>query len=326
MGISATAPSGPAPLPVCRPRVIVVCGPTASGKTAVGIELAAALGGEIISADSMQVYRYMDIGTAKPTRVERAAAAHHLIDVVAPDEPFDAARYALLAREKVAELHRRGRVPLVVGGTGLYIKSLLHGLFRSDASDPAVRRRLAAEAERDGIRRLHARLAACDPESAARLHPNDTTRVLRALEVFEMTGRPMSAFHRAHRFADDPFDALLIGLAMERERLYERIDRRVDAMLAAGFEEEVRGLLERGYGPDLKSMQSIGYSHMTALIAGRLDRPEAARTLKRDTRRFAKRQLTWFRATAGVVWLSPENMNAMLQTCRAFMARPPFEG
>ncbi|MFO7709471.1 MAG: tRNA (adenosine(37)-N6)-dimethylallyltransferase MiaA [Desulfobacterales bacterium] len=322
MGISKTASSDQAPLPVCKPRVLVICGPTAAGKTAVGIELAGALDGEIISADSMQVYRHMDVGTAKPTIAERAAAVHHLIDVVDPDEPFDAARYALLAREQVTALLRRGRVPLVVGGTGLYIKSLLHGLFRSDVGDSAVRLRLAAEAQSEGIQRLHARLAACDPETASRLHPNDTARVLRALEVFEATGRPISAFHRAHRFNEDPYDPLMIGLDLEREPLYERIDRRVDAMLAAGLEEEVRGLLSRGYGPELKPMQSIGYSHMTALIAGRLDRPEAVRTLKRDTRRFAKRQLTWFRAISGIVWLSPRNASAMLRHCREFLTRP----
>ena len=195
-----------------KPRVIVICGPTATGKTAAGIALARVLGGEIISADSMQVYRRMEIGTAKPTAAERAAVEHHLIDVVDPDEPFDAARYAALARAKVLELHRRGAVPIIVGGTGLYIKALLHGLFRSDAGDPAVRQRLAAEAETRGIRELHERLTACDPESARRLHPNDTARILRALEVFEVTGRPISSFHREHRFAETRFDALQIGL------------------------------------------------------------------------------------------------------------------
>ena len=201
MGTSERETSGNDPLPGSKPRVIVICGPTATGKTAAGIALALALGGEIISADSMQVYRRMDIGTAKPTAAERAAATHHLIDVVDPDEPFDAARYAALARAKVLELHRRGVVPLIVGGTGLYIKALLRGLFRSDAGDPAVRRRLAAEAEARGIRELHARLAACDPESARRLHPNDTARILRALEVFEVTWWPISEFQRQHRFA-----------------------------------------------------------------------------------------------------------------------------
>ncbi len=308
------------PCSAVKPRVIVICGPTATGKTAVGIELAAALGGEIISADSMQVYRYLDIGTAKPTAAELAAAPHHLIDIVDPDEPFDAARYAALAREQVRAQHREGRVPLVVGGTGLYIKALLHGLFGSEAGDPAVRRRLAAEAAAAGIASLHARLAACDPQTAARLHPNDTARVLRALEVFEVTGRPISAFHRTHRFAEDPFEALLIGLDVARERLYERIDRRVEAMLAAGFEEEVRGLLERGYGPELKPMQSIGYSHLCAMLAGRVDREEAVRTLKRDTRRFAKRQLTWFRATPGIIWLPPDAAGEIQRRCRAFLS------
>jgi tRNA dimethylallyltransferase len=321
METGAYAPHDQNLSPSGKPKVIVICGPTAVGKTAVGIELAAALGGEIISADSMQVYRYLDIGTAKPTAAERAAARHHVIDIVDPDEPFDAARYAAVAREQVAALHLRGRVPLVVGGTGLYIKALLHGLFRSDIGDPTVRRRLAAEAKVDGIRSLHTRLAACDPQTASRLHPNDTARVLRALEVLEVTGRPISDFHRDHRFSDDPFDALLIGLALERERLNERIDRRVEAMLAAGFEDEVRWLLERGYGAELKPMQSIGYSHMTAMLAGRVDRSEAVRTLKRDTRRFAKRQMTWFRAVARVIWLPPQHMRAMVQHCRAFLDR-----
>ncbi len=310
----------PSPPQEGKPRVVVVCGPTATGKTSVGIEIAAALGGEIISADSMQVYRHLDIGTAKPTAAERAAAPHHLIDIVDPDEPFDAARYAALAREKVVALHRRGLVPLVVGGTGLYIKALLHGLFRSDASDPAVRRRLAAEAESEGIQQLHARLAACDPQTAARLHPNDTARVLRALEVVEVTGRPISAFHRTHRFAEEPFTALLIGLDLARGQLYERIDRRVDAMLAAGFEEEVRRLLARGYGSQLKPMQSIGYSHLAAMITGRIDRVEAIRTLKRDTRRFAKRQLTWFRAAPGILWRPPQPVADILRLCRAFLS------
>jgi tRNA dimethylallyltransferase len=308
MGTSERALSDAEP-PEEKPRVIVICGPTATGKTAAGIALARTLGAEIISADSMQVYRRMDIGTAKPTAAERAAVAHYLIDVVDPDEAFDAARYAALAREKVLALHRRGVVPLIVGGTGLYIKALLHGLFRSDACDPAVRRRLAAEAETGGILELHAQLTACDPETARRLHPNDTARILRALEVFEVTGRPISGFHREHRFAEAPFDSLKIGLHLDREALYERIECRVNAMLAAGLEDEVRDLLSAGYGPQLKSRQSIGYSHAAAWLAGRSGRDEGVRTLKRDTRRFAKRQMTWFRADAQIVWSRPDRMS-----------------
>jgi tRNA dimethylallyltransferase len=325
MGTSERASSDEDSTPGNKPRVIVICGPTATGKTAAGIALARALGGEIISADSMQVYRRMDIGTAKPTAAERAAVAHHLIDVVDPDEPFDAARYAAQARAEVLALHRRGAVPVIVGGTGLYIKALLHGLFRSDAGDPAVRRRLSAEAETGGIRELHARLVACDPESARRLHPNDTARILRALEVFEVTGWPISGFHREHRFAEAPFDALQIGLHLDRDVLYERIDCRVDAMLAAGLEDEVRGLLAAGYGPQLKSMQSIGYSHTAAWLAGRISRDEAVRTLKRDTRRFAKRQMTWFRADSQVVWSRPDRISEITRLARGHLLRTPSD-
>lgn len=305
-----------------KPRVIVVCGPTAVGKTAAGIALAQALNGEIVSADSMQVYRFMDIGTAKPTAAERTAAPHHLIDVVDPDEAFDAARYADMGRAAIREIHRRGNLPVVVGGTGLYIKALLSGLFQAGSGDPEVRRRLRAEAETHGAAGLHARLAECDPVSAARLHPNDTLRILRALEVFEATGRTISQLQEEHRFADSPFAALKIGLTLARGVLYSRIDRRVDAMLAAGFEEEVRGLLRSGYGPGLKSMQSIGYSHMSALAAGDLSRAECIRTLKRDTRRFAKRQLTWFGPDPDIVWSEPGRFEDLIRVAGEFLAAP----
>jgi tRNA dimethylallyltransferase len=307
------------PVEAGRPRIIVICGPTAAGKTAAGIEVARAVGGEIVSADSMQVYRYMDIGTAKPTAAEQAAVRHHLIDVADPDEPFDAAAYMTRARRALAELIRRGRPPVVVGGTGLYIKALLYGLFRSEARNRDVRARLRAEADAAGTAALHARLEACDPEAAARLHPNDRARILRALEVFEVTGRPISELQRAHRFGEAPFRALKIGLSLERETLYRRIDRRVEAMLAAGLEAEVRGLLARGYGPQLKPMQSIGYSHMAACIAGRVDMGECIRTLQRDTRRFAKRQLTWFRADAEIVWMTPDRTTEMIQRSKRFL-------
>jgi tRNA dimethylallyltransferase len=309
----------PHPAESGKPAVIVICGPTAVGKTAAGIEVARAVGGEIISADSMQVYRYMDIGTAKPTAAEQAAVRHHLIDIVDPDEPFDAAAYAALGRRAAAEVGRRGRTPVVVGGTGLYIKALLSGLFRSGTHDPAVRSRLRAEAESIGPAALHARLERCDPQTAARLHPNDAVRILRALEVYEVTGRPISELQREHRFADTPFRALTIGLALEREALYRRIDRRVDAMATAGLEEEVRRLLAMGYGPELRPMQSIGYSHMAAFIAGAVSREECLRTLRRDTRRFAKRQMTWFRAYPDIVWRSPGQIREIIKLAEAFL-------
>jgi tRNA dimethylallyltransferase len=311
----------PHPADAGKPRILVVCGPTAVGKTAAGIAVARAVGGEIISADSMQVYRGMDIGTAKPTPAEQAAVRHHLIDVVDPDECFDAAAYATLGRQALAELIRLGKTPVVVGGTGLYIKGLLYGLFRSDARDPALRARLRSEAQVRGSAALHARLAQCDPRTAARLHPNDTVRILRALEVFMTTGRPISDLQGEHRFADAPFQALKIGLTLDRPTLYRRIDRRAEAMVAAGLEDEVRALLAKGYGPQVKPMQSIGYAHMAAFIAGQVNQAECIRTLQRDTRRFAKRQLTWFRADPEIEWMPPEDSARLIRRATAFLGR-----
>jgi tRNA dimethylallyltransferase len=304
-----------------RPKVIVICGPTAAGKTAMGIALARAVAGEVISADSMQVYRGMDIGTAKPTVEERAAVRHHLIDILDPDESFDAAQFASLARQLIHELLGRHKVPVIVGGTGLYIKALLRGLFRSDPPSPEVRQRLRAEAEARGSAALHARLAVCDPETARRLHPNDAVRILRALEVFEATGRPLSQLQREHQFGDTPFTALKIGLSIERDELYQRIDRRVAAMVTAGLEAEVRSLLAKGYGPELKPMQSIGYSHMAAFIGGSASREECLRTLRRDTRRFAKRQLTWFRADPQIAWIAPDRPDEVITLARNFLGK-----
>ncbi|MEJ5357274.1 MAG: tRNA (adenosine(37)-N6)-dimethylallyltransferase MiaA [Desulfobacterales bacterium] len=321
--MTASPPPSAAPGRACdraAPFVVVLCGPTAAGKTAVGIRLARELDGEIVSADALQVYRRLNLGTAKPTPEERALVAHHLIDVVEPDEPFDAARYVALARPAVADILRRGKIPLVVGGTGLYIRALLHGLFPAPAVDPAVRVRLAAELTARGAEALHARLAQCDPETARRLHPRDTARILRALEVFEATGRPISVLQRAHRFADSPYASRVFGLRLERAALYARIDRRVEEMLAAGLEDEVRGLLAAGFSPALKPMQALGYRHIVAWLEGRIPREEAVRTMKRDTRRYAKRQLTWFRATPGIRWFSPEDLPAILAACREFLA------
>jgi tRNA dimethylallyltransferase len=211
----------------------------------------------------------------------------------------------------------------VAGGTGLYIKALLKGLFRADARDPELRRRLKAEAASLGSPVLHARLASGDPQTAARLHPNDAQRIVRALEVLEVTGQPISRLQAQHGFGDSPLDALKIGLAMDRDVLYARIERRVDAMLAQGLEEEVRGLLDRGYHPGLKSMQAIGYSHVIGLIAGRTDRAECIRTLKRDTRRYAKRQLTWFRADPDVAWAPAERTDELVSACLAYLDSPP---
>ncbi|MFZ1198698.1 MAG: tRNA (adenosine(37)-N6)-dimethylallyltransferase MiaA [Desulfobacterales bacterium] len=289
------------------------------GKTAAAIAAAEVFGGEIISADSMQVYRFMDIGTAKPTARERDRAPHHLIDILDPDEDFDAARFSQAARAIAADIGRRGAVPIAAGGTGLYIKALLHGLFRAERPDSAVRRLLREEAAESGSEALHRRLAAIDAAAADRIHPNDTFRIIRALETAAATGKPLTDHHRRHGFRKSFFRAFIIGLEMDRHALYDRIDRRVDAMIHAGLLEEVRSLLAKGYGENLKSMQSLGYRHMIDFIAGRLNWEEAVRTMKRDTRRFAKRQLTWFRADSDIIWSAPENIGALFPQIKAFL-------
>ncbi|UCF94178.1 MAG: tRNA (adenosine(37)-N6)-dimethylallyltransferase MiaA [Desulfobacterales bacterium] len=302
-----------------KPELVVVCGPTGIGKTAAAIAIAQAFRGEIISADSMQIYKYMDIGTAKPTPEQQAAVPHHLIDIVEPSEDFSAAQYARLAGEKVTALHRQGVLPVVVGGTGLYIKALVQGLFRSAPIEPHIRQRLQEEAAAGGSASLYERLRRHDPETARRLHPNDTFRILRALEVFEATGRRISAYQQAHRFADENYHALKIGLQMERAALFARINHRVETMIGAGLVDEVRGLLDRGYAPELKAMQSIGYRHIVKHIRGQADWEETRRTLKRDTRRYAKRQLTWFGADPAINWKEPGRLEEMQTLVRRFL-------
>ena len=307
-----------------KSRIIVVCGPTAAGKTRAAVGLAQRFNGEIVNADSMQVYRYMDIGTAKPTAAEQALARHHLVDVVDPDASFDAARCARLGRDAIAKIVARDRVPIVAGGTGLYLKALLYGLAREALSDPNLRQRLMDEIEALGPLRLHQRLAAVDPATAARVHPNDRVRIVRALEVHGLSGRPMSEHHRRHGFGDAPYAVFKIGLEMDRETLYARIEERIEAMLTDGLEAEVRGLLASGYGPHLKSMQSLGYRHLCAYLGGGIDLEEAVATLKRDTRRFAKRQLTWFRADPEIRWVAPENLLSLLPEITTFLGGDNF--
>jgi tRNA dimethylallyltransferase len=302
-----------------KPKIIIICGPTGIGKTAVAVDLAQHFNGQIIGADSMQVYKHMDIGTAKPTAEEQIRVTHHMIDIVEPDETFDAARYAGLARAKIFELNQHNITPLVVGGTGLYIKALLYGLFNGEVFDPDVRRRLKEEAAVHGNAYLHARLGRLDPETAQRLHTHDTYRILRALEVVETTGKSISRHHQEHGFLEQPFRSLKIGLNMDRADLYEGINARVDAMISAGFVDEVKNLLARGYSKDLKSMQSIGYRHMVDYIEGLLEWEECARTLKRDHRRYAKRQLTWFGADDEIIWKEPVQVSAMKDLVNNFL-------
>ena len=300
--------------------MVVICGPTGVGKTTAAIEIARRFNGEIVGADAMQVYRRMEIGTAKPTAEEQALVRHHLIDVVEPDEPFDASRYCELARQAVAELHGRNLLPVVAGGTGLYIKALLYGVFQAAPPDPEVRRRLQDEAASIGPQALHRRLADLDPQAAERIHPNDGFRIVRALETIEATGETITAHQQRHRFQDAPYRTFKIGLHLPRDVLYERIDSRVAAMLQAGFAQEVKELLAAGWDPALKSMQSLGYRHMIAYLQGRIQWEEAVRTMKRDHRRYAKRQLTWFRSDPEIIWCEPQQIMEMAGSIDGFLS------
>lgn len=274
-----------------RPLLALV-GPTAVGKTALSLELADALGGEVVSADSRQIYRYLDIGTAKPTLAERARAPHHLIDIVDPDQPLTLAEYQRLAYAAIAEIHARGRLPLLVGGTGLYVRAVLEGLqIPAVPPDAALRTRLEEEAAAAGAPALHARLAAIDPTAAARIDPRNVRRVMRALEVCLVTGRPLSAQQGA---APPPYRILRIGLTRPRPQLYARINARVDAMIAAGLVDEVRDLLARGYSPHLPALSGLGYRQIIRHLAGELSLEEAIQEIKRKTRRFVHQQQTWF--------------------------------
>jgi tRNA dimethylallyltransferase len=302
-----------------KPSLIVIAGPTCVGKTSTAIALAKSMGAQIVSADAMQVYRHMNIGTAKPTQEELAEVTHHLIDVVEPDEPFTAARFRTMAAAVIKRLHRE-RIPVfVVGGTGLYIRALTKGLFRAGENTEAARTRLRQEVQTLGTTTLYERLSAVDPAAAAKIHPNDTYRITRALEVFEATGRPISQHHRAHGFSDAPYRVIKIGLFLDREVLYDQINSRVDRMLASGFLDEVKGLLARGYGPGLKAMQSIGYRHAIAYLEGTTSWEEMIELFKRDTRRYAKRQLTWFRSDDEIIWYEPGHTNLMKAKIDAFL-------
>ena len=291
--------------------LVGIVGPTATGKTAVGIVLAEKLDGEIISADSMAIYRGMDVGTAKPAARERGEVAFHLIDVASPDEEFSVAEFKRLAEEAIADILRRGKLPLLVGGTGLYVRAVTGGLnIPAVGPDRELRERLKREAAEFGNERLLERLRAVDPITAGRLHVNDLKRIIRALEVHMLTGLPISHFHRTAGVTDVAYHVRLFGLTMSRSALYERIERRVDEQIEAGLVEEVRGLLDKGYDPELPSMKGLGYKQITGYLVGDYGLQTAIDLLKRDTRRFAKRQFTWFRADPRVCWVDVENRSA----------------
>jgi len=284
--------------------VVFLVGPTAIGKSRVAIHVAKALGTEILTADSTQVYRGMDIGTDKPTPAEREGVPHRLIDLVEPDEPFNVGLYRRLALQEIARLHAEGRVPLVVGGTGLYVRALAYGLWEGPPADWGLRRQLFEEEEAHGSGHLWRRLALTDPALAATLHARDWNKIVRALEVAIRTGVPLSEWHDRHQFRERPFPSVMIGLTMDRSALYRRIDARVLREIDDGLVEETRGLLALGYDESLGSMKALGYRQMTGYLKGRYGWEEAVRRLQRDTRHFAKRQLTWFRSDPALTWLT----------------------
>ncbi len=288
-----------------KPPLAVLTGPTGAGKTEVAVRVASRLPVEVVSADSRQVYRGMDIGTAKPSREQREAVVHHLIDVVNPDESYNAARFNVEARQVIAAIMARGRLPLVVGGTGLYIRALLRGLLPAPPADPEVRRELRELARREGLPALHARLGEVDPEAASRIHPRDPVRIIRALEIQRVTGAPLgTASH--WRQSRPEWTLLLVGLTRPRPLLYGALGERVDRMVEQGLQEETRRLLAAGYDPSLPAMQGIGYRHFVKVIRGELSQARAIHEMKRDTRQYAKRQWTWFAREPGIRWVDVE--------------------
>ena len=297
-----------------KPRVLGLVGATASGKTALSLALAQALGCAIICLDSMQIYRGMDIGTAKPTADERAAVPHHMLDIVSPTQSFSVAEYVSQAHRVIAQVHARGHVPMLVGGTGLYLQGLSLPMdYGGLPSDPAVRSALQQQLDKIGPNELHARLEQIDPDSAARLHPNDTRRVIRALEIYQLTGLPMSS-HRVPQAADAPYDFLLFAIDWPRSDLHQRINLRVDQMMKEGLLQEVETLLKSGVPPEAQSMQGLGYKELIPVLLNNAPLENAIEQIKTGTRNYARRQLIWFRRDKRIRWLPSDQLNAAKDT------------
>ena len=287
-----------------KTKLVALVGPTSTGKSGLALQLAERLGGEIISADSVQVYRGFDIGTAKPSPDERRKVPHHLIDILAPEEDYSAASFRNQADRIIHRLQEKGKVIFVVGGTGLYLKVLSRGLFHGPGGDPLLRDSLRRKAEGEAEGYLHQELGKVDPEAASRLHPHDTFRIIRALEVYLHSGKSLSGFQNEHGFRESPYEILKIGLAAERQELYRRIESRVDSMMENGWLKEVQDLLNRGVSARVKPMQSLGYKRLNSFLEGEMEWARAVSLIKQDTRRYAKRQITWFKADPDIRWFS----------------------
>ncbi|MBI5886976.1 MAG: tRNA (adenosine(37)-N6)-dimethylallyltransferase MiaA [Deltaproteobacteria bacterium] len=303
---------------MAKTKLVIITGPTATGKTGLAVEVARRLGGEIISADSMQVYRRFDIGAAKPSAEELAAAPHHLISICEPYEDYTAARFVSDAAQKIEEIRGRGAVPIVAGGTGLYIKALTAGLLDAPSADDALRAELLLMADELGREAVHARLRAVDPASAKAIHPNNLRRVIRAIELTTLMGAPVSEARGEHGFAEEPYDTFKIGLSMERAAMYAAIDARVDRMMEAGLVREVRGLLA-DYGAALKPMAGLGYKEITGYLTGAYSLDEAVSLIKMNTRHYAKRQVTWFKRDTEIKWFSIGRKDAIIDVVKGFL-------
>lgn len=291
-----------------KENLFMIVGPTAIGKTGVSIALTKALNGEIISADSMQIYKYMDIGTAKVKKEEMEGIPHYLVDIINPDQDFTVSNYKDCAKKIITEIHSRGKLPIVVGGTGLYINSLIYDLnFTKVASDNKLRIELEKIGDKYGNKFLHNKLKKIDEESARKIHENDRKRTIRAIEIYKVTGKPMSLHNKNFRKPNNDYNLTIIGLNMDRERLYQRINNRVDLMVSDGLLEEVKNLLNMGYDKNMISMQGIGYKEIIMYLEGHIELDKSIEIIKRGSRNYAKRQLTWFRRNKTINWMNVDD-------------------
>jgi len=295
-------------------KIIAIIGPTASGKTSLGIQLAKLFSGEIISADSMQIYQYMDIGTAKPTPEELQAAPHHLIDIIPPDSPFNAGMFVEHADRTIQMINQHNKIPIVLGGTSLYVRTLIDGMIGAPEAPPDIKKKIQQDIAEKGLGYCYQQLKALDPESALELHVNDISRIVRALEVYLTTGKSIKTLQREHRFQDHRYQAFYIGLGWPREVLYQRINERVKIMVQQGLIEETKGLLNKGYDKKLPALNSIGYRQAVLYLEGLMTKDEMIADIQQKTRRYAKKQMTWYRKKSEIHWLEGNQLSPEIQS------------
>ena len=301
-------------------KIISIVGATASGKTAAGIEIALKIRGEIISSDSMQIYRYMDVGTAKPTQEERSQVPHHLIDILNPDEHYNAGKFQLDADKTIASLQRDDKNSIVLGGTGLYLRALLYGIIQVPDITRDTKEQVNRIFSEEGLPGCYQRLTELDPISAGELHPNDISRIFRALEVVLETGQSIKLLHEKHRFLQQRYPAFLIGVYRTREELYRRINERVHKMVEEGLIEETEALLKKNYSPDLPSLKSIGYKQAVAYLKGKMDKERMIEEIQQKSRIYAKKQITWYRKNKDIHWVTPgESLEPLIEKVRHFL-------